>query len=166
MKCKELLRFPNKAIRATAIRKYMNKYGYQYAVCFSCGHASDELRKAGVPTLAIAPNGDLEAKRWFPQGEVANTFKGFFDATSGHLPMELMEIIGQEYRAYLGEIPEYNYIPSGSGETLVCLKMAYPGKRFCAVYNIDDATRYDEENPLNAIVAAIAEKIIFIKKTE
>ena len=160
MRFETLLVFPHKAIRAKAIRLYMDEYGYKKAVCFSCGHASDALKSVGVETLAIAPNGDLEAHRWFRQGEIAENFNGFFDATSGHLPVELMNSIATEYRRYLGEIPMLNYIPCGSGETLVCLKMAYPDRKFVAVYNIDESTKYNEYAPLNSLVKAIAEDVI------
>lgn len=166
MKTKKLLVFPHKVIRAKVIKQYMSEYGYRRAVGFSCGHASEALKMAGIETLAVAPNGDLEANRWFRQGEIAEKFQGFFDATSGHLPFELMNLIAAEYKRYLGEIPMMNYIPCGSGETVICLKMAYPDRKFFAVYNIDESTKYEENAPLNSLVRVVAEKVIMEKTSE
>ena len=160
----ELLIFPHKRIRARIIKSYMERHGLTRAVCFSCGHASDELRAAGIDTLAVAPNGDLEARRWFSQGDIRRAFSGYFDATSGHLPAELMQEIGAAYREYLGALDGLVYVPCGSGETLVCLKMAYPRNNFVAVYNIDEATEYNAGAALNALVEALAERVVFYDK--
>lgn len=162
----DYLTFPNKQLRAEAIKDYIEGR-YEGAVCFSCGNASRELKAAGVNTIDISPRGDLMANRWFRQAEVSDVFPTLFDATSGHLPMELMVNIASRFKRYLGELqgPCY-YVPTGSGETLFCLKLAYPDKKFIAVYNMNEATQYDEENPFNEVVKAVADDIIFCIKLQ
>lgn len=158
----ELLRFPHKRLRSVAIKQYMEKAGYRKAVCFSCGNAAQELARAGVDVLHIGPNGVLEPRRWFTQAEIANCFREYFDATSGHLPAELLKVLAKIYRGYLGEIGDGRiYVPTGSGETLVCLKLAYPDKKFVAVYNLDASTEYNEAAPLNDLVRVLADEVVF-----
>ena len=70
----ELFRFPNKKLRSIAIKRYMAAYGFDKAVCFSCGNASRELKEAGVKTLDISRHGDMQALRWFTIGEVKQIF--------------------------------------------------------------------------------------------
>ena len=159
----DLLRFPHKAIRATCIKEYM-KGRYERAVCFSCGNAARELKAAGVDTLHIGPEGELDPRRWFTQREISLMFPGYFDATSGHLPAELMAALGEVYKRHLGELPQKVYVPTGSGETLVCLKLAYPEHDFIAVYNLDKATEYSPNCPLNKYVEVMAAGIIFADK--
>ena len=144
----------------------MMEYGYKRAVCFSCGNATEKLKQAGVDVLAIAPNGDLVANKWFTIGEVANRFTGYFDATSGHLPMDLMKRIAARYRETLGELTGDIYVPCGSGESLVCLKLAYPDVNFIAVYNLDSATEYGAEAPLNDLVKLLAKDVIYEPEEE
>lgn len=162
----EYYRFANKKLRAKAIRAYMERYGYEKAVCFSCGNASRELKNAGIKTLDISETGDLQALRWFTIGEIKNAFPGYFDATSGHLPMECMLYVAEEYKKYLHELPSEIYLPTGSGETLVCLKLAFPGVKINAVYNQSPATKYEKEAPLNRLVAVLANKIIMTEDND
>lgn len=138
----------------------MDKNGYNRAVCFSCGNASRELVKAGVDVLDISPFGDLEAHRWFTISDVASCFHGFFDATSGHLPMDCMLMVSDEFKSELGDMSGTIDLPTGSGETLVCLKLAYPSLSIRAVYDLDEATKYDDMAPLNRLVAALAEEVV------
>ena len=154
-------RFPNKRIRAQVIADYMRANGYSRAVCFSCGNASRELALAGVDVLDISPTGDLQALRWFTIAEVAAAFPGRFDATSGHLPFDLMGALADAYRGHIGQLPDSVALPTGSGETLVALKMAFPQSSIQAVYNLDAATRYEEGAPLNRLVRALASKVVF-----
>lgn len=156
----ELFRFPNKKYRAEVIRDYMAEHGYERAVCFSCGNASRALKEAGIPTLDISAGGDLIANRWFEIGEVHKYFPDYFDATSGHLPMDCMLKIAQFYALMLTTIPKEIILPTGSGETLVCLKLAFPETKITAIYNLDAATQYDAEAPLNKLVEILAAKII------
>ena len=160
-----MLKFPNKKIRAAVIRDYMKEYKLPRAVCFSCGNASRELKAAGVDVLEISPTGSLNAAKWFTMGEIKNTFPDYFDATSGHLPLECMLRLADAYKAYFGgDLPAEVYLPTGSGETLVCLKMAFPAAKITAVYNLDAATLYESGAPLNKLVALLAEKVVFADK--
>lgn len=152
-----MLRFPHKRIRAQVIKDYIDG---QRVVCFSCGNAAAALQDIGVDTLHIGEKGDLTPNRWFTQADIKKAFPQHFDATSGHLPIELMNLLSAAYKKYLGDLPPVVYLPTGSGETLVCLKMAYPNTRFVAVYNLDDSTRYDKECPLNDLVKALAYEVI------
>ena len=161
-----LLRFPHKKIRSKVIKDYLKDKNYNGIVCFSCGNASRELKNVGLDIIDISPNGDLIANHWFTPGEILHKFNNYFDATSGHLSIELMMLIGKAYKEYLGELPDLNYIPTGSGETLICLKLAYPNKKFVAVYNLDDATLYDNNAILNELVEIMTEEIIFFDKGE
>lgn len=153
-----LFRFPAKKLRSKAVKRYMERRGMKHAVCFSCGNASRELREAGVDVLDVSPTGDMEALRWFEPSEIARLFPDAFDATSGHLPIECMLEVAEEFRAV--DVPDGAFIPTGSGETLVCLKMAHPDRRLHAVYNLDDATKYEERAPLNRLVEALAESVV------
>lgn len=162
MEAKTLLRFPHKEIRARAISDYMKEAGYTRAVCFSCGHAAQELEKVGVDVLHIGKRGKLTPNQWFTQAEITRDFNGYFDATSGHLPMDLMLNISVLFKRFLqNKLNDVVYVPTGSGETLVCLKLAYPEKKFIAVYNLDEATEYCKYAPLNEMVKLLAEDITF-----
>lgn len=156
-----MYRFNNKELRAKAISAYMTRYGYTRAVCFSCGHASAELKFEGIDTLDISPTGDLLANKWFTIGDIHKAFPTYFDATSGHLPWDCMQYVADVFKIALKELPDEIYLPTGSGETLVCLKMAFPNTKITAVYNIDEGTEYSEFAPLNDMVKLLAERVIF-----
>lgn len=155
----ELLRFHHKAIRSVVIKHYMSGT-WEKAVCFSCGNAAKELEKVGVYVVHIGPHGVLAPRKWFSQREIHQIFPAYFDATPGHLPNELLGELGAAYAAHLGELPEKVYVPTGSGETLLCLAMAYPGTQFVAVYNLDEATKYEPQCPLNRMVELVSKRII------
>ena len=156
----KLLTFNNKEIRAKVIKEYISNLKYDGVVCFSCGNATRELKKAGLNVIDISPMGDFIANRWFTPKEVKQYFPTYFDATSGHLSIELMQLIGNAFKNVLGDLPDINYVPTGSGETLICLKLAYPNKEFVAVYNLNEATKYDKEATLNNLVEIMAKDVI------
>ncbi len=163
----KLLKLENKKIRARVIKKYIEDLGYKGVVCFSCGNATRELKNIGLNVIDISPSGDFEALHWFTPKQVKQYFPEHFDATSGHLSIELMQLIGAEFKKELGEnLPQTNYIATGSGETIVCLKLAYPDKDFIAVYNLNDATKYEPEATLNDIVCMLAKEVIFAEQTQ
>lgn len=151
-----------KRIRAEVVQAYMTRCGISYAVCFSCGNASRYLKDAGVPLLDISPQGDLTANRWFTMEEIRRRFPKAFDATSGHLPTDLMLEIADRLRLELDFEQGVEYIiPTGSGESVVCLKIAFPQIHFIPEYNNDDtATEFNEDAPLNGLVRAMFHKII------
>ena len=154
--------FPHKKIRAEVIKNHLNKSRYKKVVCFSCGNAAVALINAGIETLHIGENGDFLPNKWFNQTEINNIYPDYFDATSGHLTIEIMFLLGKAYKQYLGELMKKTiYVPTGSGETLVCLKMVYPETQFVAVYNLNAATQYNEKAPLNNLVKLLSNEIIF-----
>lgn len=159
MGTKKLLTFPHKKIRSKVIQKYIEN-NYSQLVCFSCGNAGRSLEELNLDVLHIGEEGTLTPNKWFSMREIQHYFPNYFDATSGHLNMELMQLIAKEYKKYLGELPQTNYIPTGSGETLVCLKLAYPKKDFIAVYNLGKETEYNSNAPLNKMVELLSSKII------
>lgn len=157
------LTFPRKAIRAAVIKEYVTAAGYGGVVCFSCGNASRELKKAGLYVVDISPSGDLIPNRWWTSAEIHKVFPLLFNATSGYLNIELMTAIGTAFKDHLGNLSEDCYnIATGSGETIVCLKLAYPDKRFIAHYNVvqlETETRYNPGAPLNGLVTAIEQQL-------
>lgn len=155
-----LLKFPHKKIRSKIIKEYVEE-DYDKILCFSCGNAGRALEELNLDVLHIGEEGILTPNKWFTLKEVHHKFSEYFDATSGHLNIELMELIGKEFKKYLGELPQTNYIPTGSGETLVCLKLAYPEKDFIAVYNLGKETEYNPNAPLNRLVELLSKEIIF-----
>lgn len=157
-----------KRLRADVIKAYMADNDIARAVCFSCGNASAALKKAGVAVLDISPCGDMVSRRWFTQAEISRLFPLLFDATSGHLPVFLMQRIADRLRAELTFTPDTEYeIPSGSGETIVCLKMAFPQVDFTPVYdNNIPATEYSPNAPLNGLVRAMFPSVKTINHDE
>lgn len=138
----------------------MQEAGLEKAICFSCGNASRALIEVGVNTLDISPTGVLQANTWWTPAEIAKAFPDYFDTTSGHLPLHLMKDIAVAFRNHLGELTEKEYlVPTGSGETIVCLNIAYKGVSFIPVYNKGSATEYSDSAPLNAVVVAMAEEV-------
>ena len=167
----KLLVFPHKLIRSKIIKNYI-KGNYDKTVCFSCGNAGRALEELNLDVLHIGEEGTLTPNKWFSMKEINHQFHEYFDATSGHLNIELMQLISKEYLKYFGENKfkpnEEVYVPTGSGETLVCLKMAYPKTRFIAVYNLGKETEYNPQAPLNKLVELLADEILFydLKKNE
>jgi len=103
--------------------------------------------------LAIGAQEALVPGKWWSVPEIRQRFPDRFDATSGHLPLPLMLALASAMRERLGELPCAEYaVPTGSGETIVALRWAYPGTRFVAVYDLDRATQYHDEAPLLPLV--------------
>lgn len=156
----KLMRFPFKRWRSWWLKEHLGKE--RELVCFTCGNCGAELKKYFDDVLVIGKTGDLIPTRWFTDAEIENLFPDRFDATSGHLPFGYMQDLGELYRAIIGDLDESEvyYVPTGSGETIVSLAFAYPNIRFVAVYNLDDATKYEEYAPLNEKVEEVAMDII------
>lgn len=156
-----------KRLRAMLLHDYIGadkKY-----VCFSCGNTSKSLKRLGLDVLDISPNGDLIPNRWFTIQEVRETFPDRFDATCGHLSIDIMNRLSNSYKGYFKhylEMYDEIIVPTGSGETIVCLALAFPNKKFVARYNIDASTEYHEEAPLNKLVEQLAFRIEFADKKE
>lgn len=164
-----MLRFPNKRLRAQVIAEFVKNAGYAGVVVFTCGNAAATLRdKLNPPTfqpqyqiVEVGPHGDLNTAKWWTPAEIRKHWPHLFDATSGHLPLTLMRSIAALYRSYFTahsediEACEQFCVPTGSGETILCLQLAFPEKRFMAIYdNSNKATTRDNDAPLNDIIDA------------
>lgn len=151
---RSFLRFPHKQIRSRVIADYVGAAGYRGVVVFSCGNSAAALREQGLDVLEIGPRGDLQTNKWWTPAAIHRTWPDLFDATSGHLHTPLMGDIAKAFRAHLGELSATRYIvPSGSGETICCLRIAYPLPDFEAWY--DDSkpeTQRHPNAPLNPFV--------------
>ena len=78
-----------------------------------------------------------------------------FDATCGHLPIPLMIEISTLLKQEIKSMPNSIELPTGSGESLVCLKMAFPNTVIKPLYNISKGTEYHSEAPLNNLVSLL-----------
>ncbi|MBP2291030.1 hypothetical protein [Azospirillum rugosum] len=146
-----------KRLRALVIAQHVRETGLPGVVCFSCGNASRALKEVGLYTVEIAPGGDLSAGKWWTASEIAKAWPHLLDATSGHLPVPVMAAVATALRDDMGELPADTYdVPTGSGETLVCLAMAYPDSRFRPVYGVGKGTAFEPFAPLNGLVLALA----------
>lgn len=157
-----MILFSQKDIRSKVIVDYYGR-DVKY-ICFSSGNAVAELKKLGVAVFGCGDyeGADYKPDRWFTQKEIAETFPSMVDVTCGHLPIELMSRLASAYKERLGELDtdEPYTVMTGSGETIVCFKMAYPNVEFIAQYNMDSHTKYNKEAPLNKLVELVAKTII------
>ena len=155
----EILKFPAKRLRAEVIANYIRATDQMGVVVFGCGNGARDLRAQGVDVLDISPEGDVAPTRWWTPAEIAREWPRRFDATSGHLPLHLMVRVAGAFRAHLGALPSWKSwgVPSGSGETILCLFLAYPTHMFTAIYGEDHATQFNEQAPLNAAVKALVD---------
>lgn len=151
-----------KAARAVAIADYLKVIGRQSCVCFTCGNASKALRKVGLQVREV-----LKPPRWYTLAEIQQLHHRF-DATSGHISTALMMATAYNLAAAIGKSPYKAeiaeaiskgtpyVIPTGSGETLVTVKMIYPLLKVVPAYNLDDSTQFSPKAPLNSLVLALA----------
>lgn len=155
-----------KAIRAQVIRRHMAEAGLTRAVCFTCGNAARALRDAGVDVLAIGPHEGIDARRWFTTGEIRNLWPDRFDATSGHLPPDVMNRIADVIRHTWPDPDGPITVPTGSGETIVALRIAYPTAHLIAAYdNRRPETTFHDAAPLNHIVRIVADAVTYTSTT-
>lgn len=153
-----ILHPPAKRLRAAAIAAYVREAGYRGVVAFSCGHATAELKRTGLYVVDISPVGDLAPTRWWTPAEVHRAFPDLFDATPGHLPAPLVADIAERLKAHIGYLPAgttYD-VPTGSGETITALSLAYPACHFRPRYGADPATRREERAPMNPYADRLA----------
>ena len=113
--------------------------------CFSCGNAVEALQREHVRVIPVSHEHKLRATKYITPLE-AKFYFNCFDATSGNLPIFLMEEISQKIKEKLpNKMFEDNkkiYIPVGSGETylafsylfkinrLIPFKSSYPPIKF------------------------------------
>jgi hypothetical protein len=162
-KSSDFLIFPSKKIRAQVIAEFIQSAGYKGAVVFGCGNGAAALRECGVYVIDVSARGEIEARKWWTPAEIKKCWPDLFDATSGHLPAWLMLKIATAFREYLGNI-EGGIVPTGSGETITCLRWAFPEKKFTPIYDLDASTKYNENAPLNILVSRYSQGINYTKK--
>lgn len=153
MKSKPLT-FPHKQIRARVIAEYVRQAGYRGVVVFTCGNAAKTLRDENLEVVEVGPRGDLKTDKWWTMSEIHKAWPDLFDATSGHLAVPIMGDIAKAYKEHLGALKPGRYsVPSGSGETVLCLGVAYPQLTFDPTYDNSkpETTRHDNA-PLNTFV--------------
>jgi hypothetical protein len=150
----KVLNFPHKKIRAQVIAEYVHTAGYRGVVVFTCGNAAETLRDEGLDVTEVGPRGDLKTEKWWTMAEIHKAWPDLFDATSGHLAVPLMGDVAKAYRAHLGDLPPGTYsVASGSGETVTCLRIAYPLLTFDPTYdNSKPETTRHPDAPLNSVV--------------
>lgn len=147
-----------KQLRAQVIKEYLNSLGTNECVCFTCGNASKALRAVGLDVVSVGINEELKPNKWFEPEEIERTFKRF-NATSGYLNIFLLNRIADRMRSALGELEDNEYlVPTGSGETILVLTIAYPEKNFYPLREGTPETKYDEGCPLNRLIEAIINK--------
>lgn len=150
-----ILKTGEKQIRAEIIKAYIEAAGYAGVVCFSCGNATRALIEAGVNTVDISPTGVLITNKWWTPADIRRVWPHLFDATSGHLPAHLMVEIADRLRQKLsitvvaGETYE---IPTGSGETIACMRWAFPQAKFVPVSDGSPATTRSRFSALDSII--------------
>lgn len=136
-------------MRALVIKEHLLGTKYKGVVLFTSGEAgralSDVLK--GTKYKVIIPR----TKKWHTPKDIALKWPNYFDATSGHLPLWLMVKIANVFRQMHLSKPCY-VVPTGSGECIICLKLAYPQKEFVAVYNLGKPTKFEPNAPLNDII--------------
>ncbi len=161
-----------KVLRAAVIDNYMMGAGIGKAVCFSCGNAARALAGRGINILEIGPQGQLQSVRWWTPAEIHLLWPDRFDATPGHLPLFLMLHIAMAIRDELGVIQiegaDYPgvglHVPTGSGETIMCMHLAYPAYKFVAVYDDNhESTRYFAGAPLSGVVGRMFTPIYIVE---
>lgn len=164
-----------KEIRASVINKHLTKIGINKCVCFTCGNSAEQLRKQGLEVIGVGDNEILRPEKWFCYTEIQSTFNGLFDATSGHLAFPLMAEISDEFNGIArgadgricyawekdNKFPSFEAgktygVPTGSGETIICLKMALPSVDFEPVRLKDfRPTKFLDNYPLNKMLYAM-----------
>lgn len=155
-----------KQLRAQVIHRYMRDADIAKAVCFTCGNAGRALLDARVDVLNVGPRQDIEARRWFTPDEIRAVWPDRFDATPGHLPLHLLTRIAGRMRTTWPTPTGTTTVPTGSGETIVCTRLAWPAAHLVAAYdNRRPETTYSPKAPLNDLVRIVADRIVHIHTT-
>ncbi|MBW2006016.1 MAG: hypothetical protein JRI72_15725 [Deltaproteobacteria bacterium] len=124
----DIFAIPNtKIIRAEVIMDRLPA-GTKRIICLSCGNASKALKETikSVPVISVDPRSPVQATRELTIDELWQFFgPDSFNATSGYLPLDWVEAIGQRLIPYVPKADKY-FIPCGSGETLMALSFFIP----------------------------------------
>lgn len=148
-----------KQIRADVIYDHLKKSDLKpEVICFTSGNSAKYLKEKDLYVLAYGSNQKHKPDHWYNFTEIAKKFK-MFDATSGHLPMPLMNEIALRLKKVLRnkfKKHQIYYIKTGSGETIVTLKMAFPKINFHPIRLPDYShTEYHKEAPLNNLIFSL-----------
>jgi len=146
-----------KFIRAKVIHEYMREAGYTKCVCFTCGNAAIALRAEGIHVLEVGPHGFLDVHKWFTPAEIHRIWPDYFDATPGHLPAHLMVKIAMKLREIWKDeaVVEMGIdwrVMTGSGETIVCARWAFPNNRIIVGSDGTPATERYYQSALEQII--------------
>lgn len=127
--------------RSLIIRDHLQVSGHDRVVVFTCGNAADALRAVGLEVLEVGPRGPLRPSRWWTPADIARAFPYHFDATPGHLPLPLLAVLADRLQIQHGPITgsRVHLVPSGSGETIAALTLAYPHASFARLHSHDPA---------------------------
>lgn len=159
-----ILEFPHKALRAEVILDYVKKAGtFKGIVCITCGAAGDALTDAAAGEVEVVILKPGENDEWITMEQIAQQYPGYFDATSGHLPLWLMQRISEKFRTHIdteqthGRICEWEYrVPTGSGETILELMMCVDNEcKLIALYDYNRGSKFESSAPLNNIVSKL-----------
>lgn len=130
-----LVKLPDvKRIRAEVIRDHLPP-GVERIVCLSCGHASQALQEVitAVPVVAVDHRAPVRVDRELSINDLWTYFgPEALNATSGYLPLDWIEAIGQRLIKLIPSAERY-FVPCGSGETLLALSYFIPINRLVAV---------------------------------
>lgn len=130
-----IVNIPNvKTIRAKVIQERLPA-GVSRVVCLSCGNATRALERVlkSVQVVVIDPRSPVAVNREITVDDIWRFFgPDCFNATSGYLPMDWIEAIGQRLKPHIPEANRY-YVPVGSGETMLALSCFIPLSRLIGV---------------------------------
>jgi len=146
-----------KKIRSKIIKEYIKKVGINKVVCFTCGNATQFMRDEGIDVLSLGENEDLNPCYWWTQEKINKTFKNYFNATSGDLPLFLMYKIANKLKKELGNYKS-GKIKIGSGETALCLKLAFPKAKIELYRDGNKETIYSPKANLNQLLKILYPK--------
>lgn len=135
-----------KALRAHVIAGYCQRARIRSVVLCTCGNAAAELRPHVPEVIEIGPGplAIFRPTRWLLPSDIRRMFPGKFDATSGHLPFWMLVQVSKIVRDTLSlreAVAEGRplVVPSGSGESAVVVKLAFPTANVVA--------QFDPSNP-------------------
>lgn len=131
----QTVRLPNvKRLRAEVVRDRLPP-GVERIVCLSCGNASRALAQVidSVPVVPVDSSSPVRVDRELSINDLWAYFgPEALNATSGYLPLDWVEVIGQRLIKLVPKARRY-FVPCGSGETLLALSFFIPTDRLVAV---------------------------------
>lgn len=151
----------HKKIRAEIIQEFLNG---KRAFCFSSGNAAYALKKAGVNLIAVSPKDALNAQKFVPPEEAERYFQAF-NATSGCLPVFLVERIAKKIKRKCGRFnPGKNrlFVPFGSGELIMAFSFFFPLNRIVAVTSDYPPLRQDGTGHLASLIQNNCLKVVVV----